>query len=463
MGGASAQVAFAPNATETARHAEDLMLLRLRTLDGVEKVHRVFVSTWLGYGANEARKRYVQDLQKQVKTIHNFLLDPCLPKGLEIPVDNSKIVLRGIGSLLECLNLQSPLLAKDMDCHDDPCLFGGVHAPAIDFDVNHFIGVSEYWHTTNDVFDMGGAYDYATYSNRVEKFCSRDWESIVIDLKRQKWGKKIDEEKVKMVCFKAAWMMNVLHDGFGVPRLTREFDNPPKSSHNSTQDLIDSAKSHGYLDPFQSVDRIRGIEVSWTLGKAVLYASSTVNSAAIPSEKDLDDVDVEHMVGFGPNNDRLYADGEFYSPSGSVIPLMPSGALSRLAGSFSRRVPGLLLFMAMICVVVWFVIGKDGRNKVLSSTTRKWFKKRRRVMGAGGVYERLEAGVDDDDDLDGNIGGRAWALQELKPSNGISRVSQSASPRYDIITNAGLAATSSIGRSESRERLPSRPVSRANY
>lgn len=189
MGGASAQVAFAPNATETSRHAEDLMFLRLRTLDGIEKEYRVFVSTWLGYGANEARKRYVQDLQKHSEHSDLVIHDPCLPKGLELPVDNSKFTLLGTGSLSNCLNLQSPLLAKDMDCHDDPCLFGGVHAPAIDFDVNHFIGVSEYWHTTNNVFDMGGAYDYATYSEKVEQFCSRDWESIMIDLRRQKWGR----------------------------------------------------------------------------------------------------------------------------------------------------------------------------------------------------------------------------------------------------------------------------------
>jgi Golgi nucleoside diphosphatase len=455
MGGASAQVAFAPNQTETKRHAEDLMLLRLRSLDGIEKEYRLFVGTWLGYGANEARRRYVQELENQSKSSDNILQDPCLPKKLRLAIEDPPVTLLGTGSLPECLELQAPLLAKDMDCHDDPCLFGGVHAPAIDFDVNHFIGVSEYWHTTHDVFDMGGSYDYATYSKQVEQFCARDWDSIVTDLKRHKWGKKLDEEKVRMVCFKASWMMNVLHDGFGVPRLTREFDTPPESSHNSTQDLLDSAKSHGFLQPFTSVDRIAGVEVSWTLGKVVLYSSSTVNSVNTPQT---DNVDSKYMVGFGPNNAHLYTDGEFYAPSGLVVPLASSGALARLSESFAvgRRIPGLLLFLTMICLVAWLVIGKDKRNSILASTTRKWFKKRRKVMGASGVYERLEAG-EGEDDYDEGIGGRAWALQELKPAK--SNASGHASPHFET---AG-AATSSIGRSESRERLPSRPGSRSEY
>jgi Golgi nucleoside diphosphatase len=281
----------------------------------------------------------------------------------------------------------------------------------------------------------------------------------MIDLRRQKWGKKIDEERVRMVCFKAAWMMNVLHDGFGVPRLTREFSTPPTSSHNSTQKLIDSAKSHGFLEPFQSVDRIHGVEVSWTLGKMVLYASSTVNSINLPIGQDVDDV--EHMVGFGPNNNRLYSDGEFYAPSGSVVPSSHSSPLSLLTASFRRRIPGFLLFFTMICIAVWLVIGKDRRDRILSSAARKWFKRRKRMVDASGVYERLETGEIYEDE---EIGGRAWALQELKaPNVQIEGSSRSASPRFEGVSLGVAATTSRIGRSDSRERLPSRPVSRADF
>jgi hypothetical protein len=191
----------------------------------------------------------------------------------------------------------------------------------------------------------------------------------------------------------------------------------------------------------------------------VLYASSTIDSINIPSTKEIDDVDVKYMVGFGPNNNHLYTDGEFYTPTGSVVDLPSDGPLSRLTEVMGHRVPGLLLFLTMICVAIWLVIGKDRRNRVLGATTRKWFKKRRKVMGASGIYERLEAGDVDDEFEEGEVGGRAWALQELKPQNmEVASVSGSASPRFD----AGVMGVSSLGRSESRERLPSRPVSRSD-
>src|SRR5262249_42099518 len=41
MGGASAQIAFIPNATEAAKHAEDLKLLRLRTIGGKAEEYKV--------------------------------------------------------------------------------------------------------------------------------------------------------------------------------------------------------------------------------------------------------------------------------------------------------------------------------------------------------------------------------------------------------------------------------------
>ena len=450
MGGASAQVAFAPNSTESDRHKEDLMLLRLRSLDRTEKEYLVFAGSWLGYGANVARHRYIEELRSHSRPSDPVIHDPCLPKALEIPVENSKLLLLGTGSLEECLIRQSPILAKEMDCHDNPCLFGGVHSPAIDFDVNHFIGVSEFWHATHDVFNMGGAYDYAAYFEKVNTFCSRDWESILVDLKRQKWGKKLDEGKVRLLCFKAAWIMKVLHEGFGVPELAKEFLSSP--GHNATSDLIGSAKKHSYLNPFTSAETIGGVEFSWTLGKIVLYSSSRINRMDAQGTEAMDH---KHMVGFGPNNDRLYMDGEFYDPTGLVVSGTPSGTFLRLRESLGRRIPGLLLIFMMVCLAAWLAIGKGRRNKLLNSA-RQWFK-RRKIMGAGGVYERLEAGDIEDDDDEG-VRNRAWVLQDMKPPKQQKEtIAATPSPRFDVA--ASFAAASSIGRSESRERLPSRPGS----
>ncbi len=90
MGGASAQIAFAPNRTEVERHWDDLKLLRMRTMDGKPSEHQVFTTTWLGFGVNQARESYIRTLQDQYDASETHELpDPCLPKGLRTTLDGS--------------------------------------------------------------------------------------------------------------------------------------------------------------------------------------------------------------------------------------------------------------------------------------------------------------------------------------------------------------------------------------
>ncbi|KAH6635219.1 nucleoside phosphatase family-domain-containing protein [Chaetomium sp. MPI-SDFR-AT-0129] len=295
MGGASAQIAFAPNATEAEKHADDLKLLRMRTLDGYPAEYKVFTTTWLGFGVNQARAAYIQNLEDRYAESEGELPDPCLPMGLRTTRLGEPLKQRatgaptliGTGHFGECLQLTYPLLGKDKPCEDSPCLLNGQHVPAIDFDVNHFIGVSEYWHTTHGVF--GGhndkAYDFATYQKRVQDFCGQDWDHI----KGKINSRKQDEMKVAQeACFKASWLINVLHEGIGVPRIGLE-DVP---SANVSKGALEQAKDQGFLDPFQPVNKINGIEVSWTLGKMVLYAAGQIPPATL---------DNRFPVGFGSN------------------------------------------------------------------------------------------------------------------------------------------------------------------
>ena len=59
MGGASTQIAFEPSLAERNNPENSLIEVRLRLLCGEEIVHKVFVTTWLGCGTNQARERYV--------------------------------------------------------------------------------------------------------------------------------------------------------------------------------------------------------------------------------------------------------------------------------------------------------------------------------------------------------------------------------------------------------------------
>ncbi|KAI9928374.1 hypothetical protein ASPWEDRAFT_131192 [Aspergillus wentii DTO 134E9] len=368
MGGASAQIAFAPNATETEKHANDLKLLRLRNVDGTSQEYRVFVTSWLEFGVHEARRRYLEALQtgsggEGVKE----LPDPCLPAGLRTTIDGKVLPsdgeavgtsLLGTGRFDECLRQTFPLLDKDAPCLDQPCLLHGVHTPAIDFDINHFIGISEYWHTTHEIFEMGHkdkAYDFNTYQERVQSFCSQDWDAIENGASLQKFGKKFKLESAYEVCFKSSWIINVLHNGIGVPRVGLE--DTTGSGHNGTKEVLSHGKNKGYLDAFQAVNKIDSTEVSWTLGKMVLYASSEVP------------VEIEEAlpVGFGSNVAGIPSD--FQYPSVELLP-NPQALHGEhwhdalFDGDSPRRIPGFVLFLFIIILAAFFLCGRSRRLRM---------------------------------------------------------------------------------------------------
>lgn len=494
MGGASAQIAFAPNATEAEKHANDLTLLRLRSVGGSAMEYKVFVSTWLGFGVNQARKRYVQALLDASPTARE-IPDPCLPSGLRVTQEGKPLdslskgdtgggpELVGTGDFRECLKKTLPLLDKQKACLDTPCLLNGQHAPAIDFDVNHFVGVSEYWHTTHEVFKMAHedqAYDFKTYQEQVEEFCTQSWDSIEKGVAKKKWGKKVDETTALEVCFKASWLISVLHDGIGVPRVGIE---ELKGDKNMTKAIIDGAKEKGFVDPFQAVDKIGGVEVSWTLGKMVLYAASEVPT---PSSGAL-------AVGFGSN----VANGipkDFQFPGGSYLPYVDDDNDTLFSDS-DRRIPGFILFVLILVVVGFLMCGRERRKAAGQKVLRMFgrghgrhgsLRRRRgfagklfglsrtptyeRVLENGDAAEDFELGsIDSDNDQsDSTDGGRigrtsGWATPQIQTS-----MADPGTPPYfnsgrDIVSQGsglGIGLPAAYGNAIDRGGLLSRTDSR---
>lgn len=362
MGGASAQIAFAPNATEAKKHANDLKLLRMRTLDGKQSEYKVFTTTWLGFGVNQARQRYVQSLMDATFAPDaKELLDPCLPVGLKTTLDGHPLqpgknagpdsVLMGIGRFDECLKKTYPLLDKDAPCKDQPCLLHGQHVPAIDFSVNHFVGVSEYWHTTHEVFQMSHkdkAYDFTKYQKLVNEFCSQDWAEIERGVAAGKWGKKVDTRTVQEVCFKASWLINVLHDGIGIPRVGLEKGTNGLGANATKEHVAHGDK--GFLDPFQAVNRIDDMEVSWTLGKMVLYAAGQVPPATANGL----------AVGFGSNvvGNALPSDFQEAGSNSTPVPIGEEDSfaeeLAETAQKHSRSTMFLLFVFGMLIIGYFF-------------------------------------------------------------------------------------------------------------
>ncbi|RYP52480.1 hypothetical protein DL769_010668 [Monosporascus sp. CRB-8-3] len=483
MGGASAQIAFAPNTTVAEQHADDLQLLRMRTLNGAPLEYKVFTTTWLRFGMHEARQRYVDKLLDTylVEDKQHEVPDPCLPRGLRTTTDgdiikgkSSKMELVGTGEFDDCLRMTKPLLGKDMACNDPPCLLNGQHVPPIDFDVNHFVGVSEFWHSTHGVFsnDEESSYNFDTYQKKVLEFCSRSWDEIEGDISRRKGSAA---QEAQEACFKASWLINVLHEGLGIPRVGLE--STPAPDVNATKGIGEAAKEKGFLDPFQAADKIDGFEVSWTLGKMLLYASGQIppqSNANLP-------------VGFGSNvkgipPDFQYAGSRYNS---SLTWDEEDDDWSDTAEEFldhakSRSSSGFLLFV-LILFLLAFLFRKRDRRMRLYTRINSILRYRRRpgsprkggrgfsnfankIFGRGTYnYERVleegdfdqfelgDASTDDGDHSDGSGTSRVGHASGLAtPKLNIEGFDDLTKPAHpsNVIDRSGLAV-----RTESRERL----------
>ncbi|CAO3668373.1 unnamed protein product [Rhizopus stolonifer] len=284
MGGASAQIAFEPEHHQREEHRKDLTRVSLRTLDGRPVDYDVFVTTFLGYGSNEARRRYLEKRIEQMFAEGKHLLDehhqlhlddPCLPLNLNTTDASTSVplYLHGTGNFEECMQWTIPLLNKNAVCPTQPCLFNGVHTPNIDWSVNKFVGISEYWYSSHDILGLGGVYDFTEYEEKAASYCGKDWSLIAQDHKELTAA---ELNRYQMQCFKSAWIVNVLHEGIQIPRIK----NP--SGHNLTDDVelleqvIESVDSKNWHPVFQSIDTINDIQVSWTLGAMLLHVANQI-------------------------------------------------------------------------------------------------------------------------------------------------------------------------------------------
>lgn len=306
MGGASTQIAFVPGPEEVEKHRNDLAQVHLRTVDGHTQTWPVFTGTWLGFGANEAKQRYLHGLVTALPPPlrrGGSIRAACLPRGATITdyvVDSHKYTFSGTGSHDDCLKEIHPLLLKHMPCTDDPCLFNGMHVPKMDFDKDRFVGVSEYWYTANDIFHSGGEYNFRVFSDKTREYCETDWSKILENSSRGDYS-NVPNNYLLDACFKASWLINVLHEGFGLPRLG--LDDAPSSAPLNAPSADDVTGVHV---PFKSADSVNGRDLLWTLGAALLMASAQISS------------DSPNAVGIVPPP-LLAANADSLAPSASGI------------------------------------------------------------------------------------------------------------------------------------------------
>lgn len=277
MGGASAQLAFAAEAGAYPQLEPSLHELRLRTVGGAPVHWHVFVNTWLGHGANQAHVRMRKQIVHELTSgnDHNddddddddeqAAIDPCLPRGAvdAQSIDGKAYAFHGSGDFDACEARTKHLLSETPCPEGAACLFEALLAPDVSLAGQRFVGVSEYWYTLQDLFATNGKFDYASLAPKVNALCSSDWETIQDRLHAGELLKGGDtpfnENEIMQACFKSAWVLTVLRRGL----------NFALSTQNPSLD-------HNFQDAFQSAIDIGGTEISWTLGRALLYASSQI-------------------------------------------------------------------------------------------------------------------------------------------------------------------------------------------
>ncbi|EPX73659.1 nucleoside diphosphatase Ynd1 [Schizosaccharomyces octosporus yFS286] len=265
MGGASAQIAFEVSPEVQKDYNDSISTVFLGLDNGEQRGYPLFVTTWLGFGTSQAYNRYLNSLIEENRSSPSDIIEePCSLRGRQYSKDGHSFL--GTGDLQLCLKRTYTLLNKEAPCLRDPCGFDGISIPPIDF-VNHeFIGVSEFWYTTNDVFDMGGSYHFPNFYQKVADYCASDWESMLSRLNNNQLSSSTDESKLEKLCFKASWVINFLHEGFGFPK-TNTTDTDDQRTDGL--EVIPAYHSH-----FTSLEKIEQTEVSWTLGQVLLYSSN---------------------------------------------------------------------------------------------------------------------------------------------------------------------------------------------
>ncbi|KAK0070415.1 ectonucleoside triphosphate diphosphohydrolase 7 [Biomphalaria pfeifferi] len=252
MGGASIQIAFEITDQAIVKDIPASLLseFNLGCQDSDEDhKYNIYVTTFLGYGANAARKTYeTMLLQKHSSesssTKPEPIQDVCLPTGMLYDVQSESGHLHkflGQGDYEACQSALEPLMNLTAACSQSPCSLNGIYQPKIDLS-GEFYGFSEFWYSTEDVFNIGGPYDYQRFHDKAKEFCKTHWITIQDRFKKHFYP-KADDARIELQCFKSAWMTQIFHKGFSFP-----------TSYSQ----------------FTSAQLVNGKDVGWTLG-ALIY------------------------------------------------------------------------------------------------------------------------------------------------------------------------------------------------
>lgn len=238
----------------------------------------LYVTTYLGLGANVARETYLKTFLTNVLQKSNVtsplglpktplvIVDPCLTKESVEKVNITlasgelyELTVEGAGNFDVCktklLEFLDPKREADSKCSinsSSSCPLKQLLDTRVSFTESEFYGFSELWYTLEDVLRLGGQYNYFNFKKAASEYCNTKW-SVLESRYTRKLYPKADRDRLVHECFKSVWVMALLHDGLRMP-----------TSYSK----------------YKSVSSLKGSTVQWTLG-ALLYRTRFFPLAAV--------------------------------------------------------------------------------------------------------------------------------------------------------------------------------------
>jgi Golgi nucleoside diphosphatase len=264
LGGGSTQIAFVP--------AGEIMANLFKLQIGQGKHWNVYAHSFLGYGLNEARKRFQAKLLAAPPVQqHNTFSNPCLAEqappvlvrsraSWQDGVENATTpqhtaVLVGVPNVSACFAQVQSLLHLETNAwcqyvHQNQCSFAGIYQPSLPH-TNHtsrhnhtgeFVAFSNYYHVWK-FLRLPERATVAQLEQATRHVCSLTHAQL------QDWAADTDDEDdvVSDYCFRAAYVYQMLSAGYGF--------------------------SPG--DTIRAVKVVHGQKVGWALG-AMLYEINTL-------------------------------------------------------------------------------------------------------------------------------------------------------------------------------------------
>lgn len=288
MGGASMQTAVEVisrvqlESLQAEEKINNLAEFNLGCLEhGEDHVYRVYVTTYLGLGANEVLKLYESQLIENATKNYSYgsagssvrlpIRDPCKPMdythtvNATLPVGHATtngsfaspttvtLYFRGTGLFDECRVSLRPVLRNLTGCPGWNCI---LTKQPVDLAIADLYGFSEFWYSMEDVLRIGGPYNFSKFQQAAKEFCATRWPTLLSRYKNKLYP-LADKKRFLYQCIKSAWIAAVLHDGMALSE-----DHPHlRSSPNTVRDEV----------------------VHWTLG-AALYRTRFFPLGAVQRE-----------------------------------------------------------------------------------------------------------------------------------------------------------------------------------